>query len=40
MKTFIPIATLVANQLVLVVNASLMPVNDVPGFVELARRAL
>lgn len=39
MKAFIPIATLVANQLVLVVNASLMPVNDVPGFVEHARRA-
>ena len=39
MKAFVPIATLVANQLVLVVNPTLMPVNDVPGFVELARRA-
>jgi len=39
MKAFVPIATLVANQLVLVVNASLMPVTDVPGFVEHARRA-
>jgi len=39
MKAFVPIATLVANQLVLVVNPSLMPVNDVQGFVAQARRA-
>jgi len=38
-KAFVPIATLVANQLVLVVNPSLMPVNDVPGFVDFAKRA-
>ena len=39
LKVFVPIATLVANQLVLVVNASLMPVDDLAGFVEYARRA-
>jgi tripartite-type tricarboxylate transporter receptor subunit TctC len=39
LKAFAPIAALVANQLVLVVNASLMPVNDLQGFVELAKRA-
>jgi tripartite-type tricarboxylate transporter receptor subunit TctC len=38
-KAFVPIASLVSNQLVLVVNAKLMPVTDVKGFVEFARKA-
>jgi len=38
-KAFAPIATLVANQLVLVVNPALLPVDDFPKFVEFAKRA-
>jgi tripartite-type tricarboxylate transporter receptor subunit TctC len=39
MKDFVPVATLVANQLVLAVNPTAVPVNDLPGFVQFARRA-
>jgi len=39
MKAFAPIGTLVANQLVLVVNASMVPVDDFPGFIAFAKRA-
>jgi tripartite-type tricarboxylate transporter receptor subunit TctC len=38
-KAFVPIATLVANQLVLVVNPTLMPVNDLSAFLTQARSA-
>jgi tripartite-type tricarboxylate transporter receptor subunit TctC len=38
-KTFVPIATLVSNQLVLAVNPTLAPVNDFKAFIEHARRA-
>jgi tripartite-type tricarboxylate transporter receptor subunit TctC len=38
-KDFVPIATLVANMLILAVNPTVVPVNDFPGFVEFARRA-
>src|SRR5215475_342315 len=39
MKAFAPIGTLVANQIVLVINPSLVPVNDFPGFIDFAKRA-
>jgi tripartite-type tricarboxylate transporter receptor subunit TctC len=35
----VPIATVVTNQLVLAVNPSLIPVKDVPSFLEFAKRA-
>jgi tripartite-type tricarboxylate transporter receptor subunit TctC len=38
-KAFIPIATLVANQLVLAVNPEAVPKEDFRGFIELARKA-
>jgi tripartite-type tricarboxylate transporter receptor subunit TctC len=38
-KDFVPIATLVANMLILAVNPSVVPVNDFPAFIEFARRA-
>ena len=39
MKAFVPIATLVANQLVLAVNPALVPANDFRGFIDVAKRA-
>src|SRR5262245_12974262 len=39
MKAFVPIATLVANQLVLAVNPTLVQANDFRGFIEQARAA-
>ena len=39
MSDLVPVATLITNQLVLAVNPSAAPVNDVPGFFALARRA-
>ena len=39
LKDLIPVATLVANQLVLAVNPSLVPVKDLPGFVAFVRHA-
>lgn len=39
MTDLVPVATLVTNQLVLTVNPSAVPVNDVPGFLAWARRA-
>jgi tripartite-type tricarboxylate transporter receptor subunit TctC len=39
MKAFVPIATLVSNQLVLAINPTLVPVNDIKGFVDFAGRA-
>jgi tripartite-type tricarboxylate transporter receptor subunit TctC len=39
MKAFVPIATLVTNQLVLAVNPALVPAADLRGFVDLAKRA-
>ena len=39
MTDLVPVATMVTNQLVLAVNPSAAPVNDVPGFIALARRA-
>ncbi len=38
-KDFTPIATLVANMLILAVNPTVVPANDFPGFIEFARRA-
>jgi tripartite-type tricarboxylate transporter receptor subunit TctC len=35
----VPVATMVTNQLVLAVNPSLVPVHDVPAFLDFARRA-
>ena len=39
LKDFVPVATLVSNQLVLAVNPKVVPVNDFREFVEFARRA-
>ena len=39
MTDLVPVATMVTNQLVLAVNPTAAPVNDVPGFLALARRA-
>jgi tripartite-type tricarboxylate transporter receptor subunit TctC len=39
LKDFVPVATLVANMLILAVNPTIVPANDLPGFIELARRA-
>jgi len=38
MKDFVPIATLISNQLILAVNPTAVPVKDFPGFIELAKR--
>jgi tripartite-type tricarboxylate transporter receptor subunit TctC len=38
-KEFVPVATLVANQLVLAANPTVVPPNDFRGFIEFARRA-
>ncbi len=38
-RDLVPVATLVSNQLVLAVNPTLAPVNDLPAFVALVRRA-
>jgi tripartite-type tricarboxylate transporter receptor subunit TctC len=38
-KDFVPIGTLVSNQLILAVNPTVVPVNDFPGFIEFAKRA-
>ena len=38
MTDLVPVATLITNQLVLAVNPSAVPVNDLPGFFALARR--
>jgi tripartite-type tricarboxylate transporter receptor subunit TctC len=39
MTGLVPVATLITNQLVLAVNPTAAPVNDVPGFIALAKRA-
>jgi tripartite-type tricarboxylate transporter receptor subunit TctC len=39
MKDFVPIATLISNQLILAVNPTVVPVNDFPGFIAFAKRA-
>lgn len=39
LKDFVPIASLVFNQLVLAVNPKVVPVDDFPAFVAFARRA-
>ena len=38
MKDFVPIATLISNQLILAVNPTAVPVKDFPGFIDLAKR--
>ena len=38
MKDFVPVATLISNQLVLAANPTVVPVNDFPGFIEFAKR--
>ena len=38
-KDFVPITNLVANQLILAVNPTNVPVNDLKGFVDFAKRA-
>jgi tripartite-type tricarboxylate transporter receptor subunit TctC len=38
-KDFVPITNMVANQLILAVNPNNVPVNDLKGFVDLAKRA-
>jgi tripartite-type tricarboxylate transporter receptor subunit TctC len=38
-KDFVPIGTLISNQLILTVNPAVVPVNDFPGFIEFAKRA-
>jgi tripartite-type tricarboxylate transporter receptor subunit TctC len=38
-KDFVPITNLVANQVILAVNPSNVPVNDLKGFVDFAKRA-
>ena len=39
MKDFVPIATLISNQLILAVNPTVVPVNDFAGFIAFAKRA-
>ena len=39
MADLAPVATLITNQLVLAVNPAVAPVNDLPAFIALARRA-
>jgi tripartite-type tricarboxylate transporter receptor subunit TctC len=39
MKDFVPIGTLISNQLILAVNPTVVPVKDFPGFIEFAKRA-
>jgi tripartite-type tricarboxylate transporter receptor subunit TctC len=39
MTDLVPVATLISNQLVLAVNPAVAPVNDIPEFFALARRA-
>jgi tripartite-type tricarboxylate transporter receptor subunit TctC len=38
-KDFVPIGTLVSNQLILAANPTVVPVNDFPGFIAFAKRA-
>jgi tripartite-type tricarboxylate transporter receptor subunit TctC len=39
MKDFVPIGTLISNQLILAVNPTVVPVNDFPGFIAFAKQA-
>lgn len=39
MRDFVPIGTLVSNQLILAVNPTVVPANDFPGFIAFAKRA-
>ena len=39
MKDFVPIGTLISNQLILAVNPTVVPVNDFPGFIAFAKHA-
>jgi tripartite-type tricarboxylate transporter receptor subunit TctC len=39
MTDLVPVATLVSNMLILAANATSVPANDFPGFIEFARRA-
>jgi tripartite-type tricarboxylate transporter receptor subunit TctC len=38
MKDFVPVASLISNLLILAVNPAVVPSNDLPGFIEQARR--
>jgi tripartite-type tricarboxylate transporter receptor subunit TctC len=39
LKDFVPVASLITNVLILAVNPAVVPANDLPGFVEQAKRA-
>jgi tripartite-type tricarboxylate transporter receptor subunit TctC len=39
MKDFVPVGTLISNQLILAVNPTVVPVKDFPEFIEFARKA-
>ncbi len=38
MKDFVPVASLISNVLILAANPAVVPPNDLPGFIEFARR--
>jgi tripartite-type tricarboxylate transporter receptor subunit TctC len=38
MKDFVPVASLISNLLILAVNPAVVPSNDLPGFIEQAKR--
>src|SRR6185295_14408012 len=39
MKDFVPVGTLISNELILAVNPTVVPVNDFPGFIAFVKRA-